>query len=365
VPDSHDRIFAHTTERLRALAAYYNEVDKFAAAWLRELIKAGLIADGEVDTRSIVDVQPGDVQGFTQCHWFAGIGGWSYALRLAGWPDDRPVWTGSCPCQPWSQAGKSLGADDTRDLWYGWFRLIRQCHPVTVFGEQVASKAARPWLDRVCFDLEHIDYAVGPVDLPAASVGAFHLRQRLWFVAESGRERREVERLLVLAGKSRQAGVETRRCGEVGDMGDTRGSRLEKQRGGPGASRGQAGSDAGQAAIRAGASTGELAHADGRQSGDGHVQRSGEHGQRPAHGAVSWEDAEWIACTDGKARPVEPGTFPLAHGIPARVGRLRGYGNAIVPQVAAAFIEAYLSIEQPGCEREDPGDGISNTVPNA
>jgi hypothetical protein len=121
----------------------------------------------------------------------------------------------------------------------------------------------------------------------------------------------------------------------------------------------------GKPLIRAGASTGELAHADGRQSGDGHVQRSGEHGQRPAHGAVSWEDAEWIACTDGKARPVEPGTFPLAHGIPARVGRLRGYGNAIVPQVAAAFIEAYLSIEQPGCEREDPGDGISNTVPNA
>jgi hypothetical protein len=54
-----------------------------------------------------------------------------------------------------------------------------------------------------------------------------------------------------------------------------------------------------------------------------------------------WEEAEWIACTDGKARPVEPGTFPLAHGVPARVGRLRGYGNAIVPAVAAAFIEAY------------------------
>ena len=84
---------------------YYNEHDAKAAAWMRELIKEGLIADGDVDERSIVDVQPGDLAGYTQCHWFAGIGGWSLALRLAGWPDDRPVWTGSCPCQPFSSAG--------------------------------------------------------------------------------------------------------------------------------------------------------------------------------------------------------------------------------------------------------------------
>src|SRR5438270_366065 len=50
--------------------------------------------------------------------------------------------------------------------------------------------------------------------------------------------------------------------------------------------------------------------------------------------SADWRDAEFIPCTDGKARPVEPGTFPLAHGIPGRVGRLRAYGNAIVPQVA-------------------------------
>ena len=76
-----------------AVSSYYNEFDPFAAAWLRELIKDGQIADGEVDERSIVDVRPDDLRGFTQCHFFAGIGGWSYALRLAGWPDDAPVWT--------------------------------------------------------------------------------------------------------------------------------------------------------------------------------------------------------------------------------------------------------------------------------
>jgi DNA (cytosine-5)-methyltransferase 1 len=122
------------------MAAYYNENDRFAAQWLRELIKAGLIADGEVDDRSITDVQPGDLRGFVQCHFFAGIGGWSYALRLAGWPDDREVWTGSCPCQPWSMAGEGNGADDPRHLWPAWKRLIEVARPSIVFGEQVSSE---------------------------------------------------------------------------------------------------------------------------------------------------------------------------------------------------------------------------------
>ena len=65
----------------------------------------------------------------------------------------------------------------------------------------------------------------------------------------------------------------------------------------------------------------------------------------PHHGF--WSDADWLGCRDGKFRPVEPGTFPLANGIPARVGRLRGYGNAIVPQVAAEFVKALMSCEAP------------------
>jgi len=94
------------------MSAYYNEFDPKAAAWLRELIKAGLIADGEVDERSIVDVRAVDLRGFRQCHFFAGIGGWSYALRLAGWSDDRAAWTGSCPCQ--LHAARRAGATSLR-----------------------------------------------------------------------------------------------------------------------------------------------------------------------------------------------------------------------------------------------------------
>jgi DNA (cytosine-5)-methyltransferase 1 len=170
----------------RTKAAYYNEHDPFAAAWLRELIKAGLIADGEVDERDIRDVQPDDVRGFTQCHFFAGIGGWSYALRLAGWPDDRPIWTGSCPCQPFSAAGREVGFSDERHLWPSWFNLIFQCRPSVVVGEQVASRLGIEWLDVVASELEVATYQFGSVVVPATSVGAPHERNRLFFIADAG-----------------------------------------------------------------------------------------------------------------------------------------------------------------------------------
>ena len=165
------------------MTAYYNEIDPFAANWLRELIKNKHIADGIVDERSIEDIRPNDLAGFTQCHFFAGIGGWSYALRLAGWPDDKPAWTGSCPCQPFSAAGKRAGFADERHLWPAWFHLIRECRPVRIFGEQVAS--AGEWLDLVSSDLEAENYTFGACVLGAHSVGAPHQRQRLYWMANA------------------------------------------------------------------------------------------------------------------------------------------------------------------------------------
>lgn len=192
---------------------YYNEFDPYAADWLENLVAFGCIAPGDVDRRSIVDVQPNDLKGYTQCHFFAGIGGWSQALKLAGWPSDRPVWTGSCPCQPFSAAGQRKGAADERHLWPEFHRLI--------------ADNARPQ---------------GRLDGPGEG-GCSNQRP---------------------AGPSSQPGF--------------------------------------------------------------------------------WSDYAIIQCADGKARRFEPGSFPLAHGVSNRVGRLRGYGNAIVPQVAAEFVGAYLDI---------------------
>ena len=300
---------------------YYNEYDKGAAQWLRELVSAGEIPAGHVDERSIADVRPSDLGGYTQCHFFAGIGGWSYALKLAGWPEDRPVWTGSCPCQPFSAAGKRLGTADARHLWPVFYNLIAQCRPNAVFGEQVEGAVGEGWLDGVCGDLEREGYACGAAVLGAHSVGAPHIRQRLYWLADSGRLRREV------AIQQRADGPEAPSLREA----DGAGSDCVPDR---------------------------VADADGRQSRDGELQPGGQArgvGDPDDPGSQGWneqghsadERTPWasgvvLACTDGKTRRVEPSIFPLAHGVSGRVGLLRGYGNAIVPQVAAEFIGAYL-----------------------
>jgi DNA (cytosine-5)-methyltransferase 1 len=165
------------------VTAIYNEIEPYAAQWLRNLSAAGHIAPGVVDTRSIRELKADDVRGYEQAHFFAGIAAWSHALRTAGWPDDLPVWTGSAPCQPFSTAGRAKGFDDDRHLWPEWFRLIRECRPAIVLGEQVASPDGLKWLDLVSSDLEREDYAFGATDICAAGVGAPHIRQRLYFVA--------------------------------------------------------------------------------------------------------------------------------------------------------------------------------------
>jgi DNA (cytosine-5)-methyltransferase 1 len=170
------------------MGAYYNEIDPYAAQWLRNLIAAGHIAPGDVDERSIVDVKPDDLRDYTQCHFFAGIAGWSLALRLAGWPDDRPVWTGSCPCQPFSSAarGRNHQGESKEHLWPYWKLLIAQSSPSVIFGEQVAD--AGSWLDSVCDDLEELGYSFGATILPACSVGFDHSRPRIYFTGNADRD---------------------------------------------------------------------------------------------------------------------------------------------------------------------------------
>lgn len=167
---------------------YYNDIDPFVCEWVRELIKAGEIPPGEVDSRSIEDIEPADLVRFRHVHMFCGIAGWAYAMRLAEWPDDVPLWTGSCPCQPFSSAarGQNRGTSDQRHLWPIWRNLIAARRPRLVCGEQVAS--AYDWLDQVWYDMEALSYTFRPVVLPACAIGADHIRERVWFCGDTYRD---------------------------------------------------------------------------------------------------------------------------------------------------------------------------------
>ncbi|WP_295537897.1 DNA cytosine methyltransferase [uncultured Pseudacidovorax sp.] len=339
------------------MTAYYNEHNKYAAAWLRNLIAAGHIAPGVVDERSIEDVRPRDLDGFTQCHFFAGIGIWSLALRRAGWPDERPVWTGSCPCQPFSKAGKGAGFADERHLWPAFFHLISERRPPVILGEQVASKDADPWIDLVQADMESLGYPFGCVPFPAAGVGAPHIRDRNYWMAHSNRSTRGKGRSHIRGRPDRshaesRSGLgcngllgglahddqhrraadavqglrdvehHTQPCGGAVQLGDAERSGLALGQRLTRISGGASGADAGQA-----------------------IERTGVHstaGTGPTNGL--WRDADWLLCRDGKWRPVEPGTFPLADAWPhgSRVECLRAAGNAITLGQAQTFIEAVM-----------------------
>lgn len=325
---------------------YYNEIDPVAAQWLRNLIAAGELPPGDVDERSIEDVLPAELDGYVQCHFFAGIGGWPLALRLAGWPVDKPIWTGSCPCQPFSAAGKGAGFADERHLWPAFNHLIAECNPPVVVGEQVASKPVDDWIDLVHADLEVLGYAFGSVTFPAASVGAPHIRDRNYWcgIGLANTDHARLEGWQGTAERSAERPAWPR--GVAGGMADADGGHASAERQQRGGEQRQQPADGG--AFR-------LANPDSQRrpsnkrpipgvpKGPVGVECHGvltDGSAGPLHGF--WRAADWLLCRDGKWRPVEPGTFPLAHGISNRVGRLRAYGNAINPWQAAEFLRAAL-----------------------
>ena len=344
-------------------AAYYNEIDPFAAQWLRNLIAGGHIAPGEVDERSIEDVTPDDLRGFTQCHFFAGIGGGSYALRLAGWPDNRPIWTGSCPCQPFSSTGKGAGFGDDRHLWpaFGW--LIKQCRPQRIAGEQVAGGRADPWFDLVQNDVETMGYAFGLTPFPAAGVGSPNERERAYWVADADLQYESTARNEARTAEPVWSGEIIWLANSARERRDGVDPLLQRKEPGrysqslPEITGNRSTDGLGNSNVTGLERLGGNESEAGWKREAGPTTAAGVH-LRPLEVNGFWRDADWLFCRDGKWRPVEPGTFPLVDGAAARmgrvepgvarvassnrVGRLKGYGNAINAQAAAAFIRVYM-----------------------
>ena len=383
--------------------AYYNENDPKAAAWLRQLIINGDIADGEVDDRSILDVEAGDLHGFTQHHFFAGIGVWSHSLRLAGWPDTRPVWTASLPCQPFSVAGNQKGKIDERHLLPHFQELFNEYRPDACFGEQVPAAIKHGWLDDLYDEMERENYAVGSVVLTAAGAGKAHIRQRLYWVAErrppdtesngNSRGLREVSG----AHEEQQTRKEQRKdeaeqsinvSGNDG-MADTIDKRPERRLPRRQDSErenisGHAGCDGSDSGLGNTKHNGHIAREE--QGSNGEAIQNGETRENsPCESAgasasrvIPSEPVDWLYCRDNKYRPIKRGINPLVRTVKssskqmvdgtakgvvyssdsiitpddsaeARAARLKGYGNAIVAPVAASFIKAFLEVNN-GCK---------------
>lgn len=381
------------------MTAYYNENDPCAACVLRELIAEGQIAPGHVDDRSIKDVTADDLRGFTQVHWFAGMGGWSFAVRRAGWPDSRPLWSASCPCQPFSAAGKGAGTDDPRHLWPDLFRIIRDARargfgPRAIVGEQVSGAPGYGWFDGVRADLATEGYACGVRDIPACAVDAPHQRNRLYWVGLGDSVRQPTQRdargipgpKAPVSGAWEQDGRQSYGLRDADDsnchmehgaglgwregrpehefwsgratsagadgagaLGDVLGTGLE---GHAGHGDGSRGSIATRPATETDGRCGSL-HADADCGGrDGWpedkervaIGRAAPEWDMPRRNGSFWSDAEWIVCHDGKARRAKPGVRLLVDGMAGRIDLWRLAGNGIVLDLAAEAIAALAEV---------------------
>lgn len=313
---------------------FYNDNDLKACAWTSALVENGLIAPGDVVCKSILDITPEDLDDrYTQLHFFNGVSGWPRALDLAGFPRGRHIWTASLPCQPWSVAGSKKAQKDERHLWPTFFELVKARRPVLVIGEQVRNAIGFGWTDGIFEDLEGQNYTCGQIVLGAHSVGAPHVRQRLYWVA---------------IAKDGLADAHGRHASPEGlQRGWEHGQRPPDDRAGGGV------------AITEGGGLGA----------DGGTQGEGGHAKQCLEVGRFWDNDEGLKCNDGRIRRIpsqdiqasEPvlqclvdglpegldlcgadRSFPLIDTLPQRAGLLRGMGNAIVPPLAAVFVRAVM-----------------------
>ena len=254
--------------------------------------------------------------------------------------------TGGYPCQPFSQAGKRRGAEDDRHLWPSMFGIIRTSRPTWILAENVAGHVTLG-LDEVLADLESEDYAVQPIIVPACAVDAPHRRDRVWILANA-----------------KSDGLQGRTQSKDGE-------RYFEQDGTTDKPSGTSGGDSSR--ILGNAKRDSEGRAYGSESGRSKRERKDENIIKwdevgrdfgNASSEIAFADSNRRRCekreserkplsdfnlkseSDGRYWGAEPNLGRVAHGIPRRVDRLRGLGNAIVPQVAYEIIKAMIEADE-------------------
>ena len=271
----------------------------------------------------------------------------SDVVRSAGGAIDAIV--GGFPCQPWSTAGKGLGADDPRHLWPEYYRLIRELRPRWIIGENVPGLLPRG-ADAVLSDLEAEGYTCWPIVLAASDVGATHRRQRVFFVArrndvaDADVSDGQTERICSVgteqgatytshsssamadASSLQPAGRRGAR-NVVGTARTDKSAEEERQRDGDTAC--NSGSDVADASSEGLARQRHRASGAGPQIAEYRGYSDAGFPSRPGQPQFDWEEPRTVesavgCATDGVSRR-------LARW---RRGALKGLGNAVVPQVA-------------------------------
>ena len=212
--------------------------------------------------------------------------------KFKGDPGSVDILSGGFPCQPFSVAGQRKGESDDRYLWPEYLRIIREIQPSYVVGENVAGLTSMEdgeTLDGILSDLEGAGYETEQFIIPACGVGAWHRRDRIWIIAYNESRGRSGSPASKYGGKDGSRKQDREICSDVSD--------------------------------------GYVSHSEGNIR-DNENQCSG----RPRKASQKR--------FNGNTWSVEPGVGRVANGIPNRVDRLKGLGNAIVPQVAYEIFKA-------------------------
>ena len=298
--------------------------------------------------------------GLSQPVLFCDIEEWPRKILAKHWPDvpiaedvkelandpdrnvpDCDIITAGYPCQPFSLAGERRGAEDDRHIWPDIFSIVQRKRPAWCVFENVYGHISMG-LDEVLSDLERESYSVRPFIVPACATDAPHRRDRVWIIARNVGDTNSRASKRINSGKSKPTESGSGFESGCADVADTSGSGIEarerdrlgdgdRSRGNKGKSKSGSGkvnvADSNSAGLQ-----GRQNPRDTNQSREKPDEQPSRRGERP----------------NGQNWPPEPAVGRVANGISRRVDRLKGLGNAIVPQVAQRIGETIKQIEAKG-----------------